>query len=190
MGRDASKDEYGIPNYVLKMNMAMMLPKGGLVVGLIKLVSIICLMVIIVSIIFDTAGMSIESISIRAVMIFILCFILFYRKLEYVASPMELRFYDDHLVMYIPKRYCGISDAGEEYNVIYYSDVENCVVDKKSHDVRIGGKGISVYYDSKSKYRQESQFLSLTFDTLCAEDVDFEKEIEEHSPIKVKVVDV
>lgn len=116
-------------------------------------------------------------------------------KKEYAPSPMELQFYDDHLVLYLPKRYYSKRVARMEINQMKYSEISKCVYKTKSQRIHLYGNGTSIWYNYKAdgtisqtptRVRNYTAGL-IYFNTQLANDIDFKTEIENHSPIHVIV---
>lgn len=116
-------------------------------------------------------------------------------KKEYMPSPMELHFYDDYLVLYLPKRYYSRKVTRKQINTMKYSEISKCVLKNKSNRIQIYGNGNSVWYNYKidgsipSKPTEERRFTEgmIYFNIQFASDIDFKEEIESHSPLKVIV---
>lgn len=116
-------------------------------------------------------------------------------KKEYVPSPMELQFFEDHLVLYLPKRYYSKHVTRMEINQMKYSEITKCVYKSKSQRIHLYGKGTSTWYNYKADGtipQTPTQVRNCTagllyFNTKFAIDVDFKTEIEKHSPIQVIV---
>lgn len=116
-------------------------------------------------------------------------------KKENVPSPMELQFFDDHLVLYLPKRYYSKHVTRMEINQMRYADITKCVYKAKSQRIHLYGSGTSTWYNYKTDGtlpQTPTQVRNYTdgliyFNTQLATDVDFKTEIESHSPIKVIV---
>ncbi len=113
-----------------------------------------------------------------------------------VPSPIELRFYDDYLVVYRPKRYYGKKLTRREYNNFAYKDIDRCVYKSKLQRIHIYGLIQVEWYNYRkdgvlpSKPTKVMSEKSICFfRTGAAPEVDFVKEIENHSPIKVIVED-
>ena len=114
---------------------------------------------------------------------------------EYMPSPMELHFYDDYLVFYLPKRYYSRKVTRKQINTMKYSEISKCVLKNKSNRIQIYGNGNSVWYNYKkdgsipSKPTEERRFTEgmIYFNIQFASDIDFKEEIESHSPLKVIV---
>lgn len=115
------------------------------------------------------------------------------RKKEYTPSPMELRFYDDYLEFYLPKRYYSDRVIRKQINIIEYNESSKCVYKVKSKRIQIYGDGKALWYNYKKdgtiplQPTDEHSFTDgmLYFNIQFATDIDFKKEIEEHSPLKV-----
>lgn len=119
----------------------------------------------------------------------------FGEKKEYVPSPMELQFYDDYLVLYLPKRYYSRRITRKQINTMKYSEISKCVLKNKSNRIQIYGNGNSIWYNYKkdgsisSKPTEERRFTEgmIYFNIQFASEIDFKEEIESHSPLKVIV---
>lgn len=73
------------------------------------------------------------------VILLVLGFIVFGVQKEYTPSPMELQFYEDHLVLYLPERYYNKRATSKVINQMKYADVTRCVYKAKSQRVHIYG---------------------------------------------------
>jgi hypothetical protein len=185
-------------NYILKTNEAVLMPtevnKGKSIMKI--CVWVIIGIIILGSFIFQDNLFAELSWPVRIFMIVLAVGFGFYGgKKEYTASPMELQFYDDRLVLYLPKRYYSNRVTRKQINTMRYADISKCVYKTKSNRIHIYGDGQSVWYNYKkdgslpSKPTEERSFTQglIYFNTQLATDVDFKKEIEEHSPIQVIV---
>lgn len=130
-------------------------------------------------------------------MIFIAPFYLwasFSREYETVYYPLEIRFYDDHLVLYREKHPHLGKILRKQYDKIYYKDVVKCELGKYPKGaIKIYGKVevIRHKYD-KNGVLVEKPIFNKTVDAFCyiytkdTPEVDFVAEIEKHSPIRIK----
>ena len=118
-------------------------------------------------------------------------------KREWTASPMELQFYDDYLILYLPKRQYGRRYARREINKMRYEQITECTFKKRSGRIHFYGAGTSVWYRYRKdgtipvkpdKIRHCGRGL-LYFNTSLEPEIDFVREIEEHSPLRVRVED-
>ncbi len=116
-------------------------------------------------------------------------------KKEYSPSELELQFYDDYIIFYLPKRYYSKRVTRMELIKMNYEDISKCVIDTKNQRVYIYGNGIARLYNYKKDGTLPSEPTDVRnakdglmyFDTCFDKETNFKKEIEEHSPIKVIV---
>ena len=114
-------------------------------------------------------------------------------KKEYMPSPMELQFFDDYLVLYLPKRYYSNKVTRKQINMMKYSEISKCVFKIQSKRIQIYGNRKSEWYNYKkdgtlpSKPTEERSFTQgmIYFNTQFATEIDFKQEIENHSPLQV-----
>lgn len=114
-------------------------------------------------------------------------------KKEYTPSPMELYFYDNYLVFYLPKRYYSNRVSRKQINIIEYNNASKCVYKANSQRIQIYGDGRAKWYNYKKdgslplNPTDEHSFKDgmIYFNIQFATDIDFKKAIEEHSPMKV-----
>lgn len=186
------------PNYVLQTNEAVLMPvgKNGSANVIKVCVWVIVAIIVIGSIIFQDNLFSELSWPVRIMLIVIAIAFGFYgEKKEYFPSPMELQFFDDYLVLYLPKRYYSNRVTRKQINTMKYADVTKCVFKSKSNRIHIYGNGTSVWYNYKkdgtvpekpTESRTFTQGL-IYFNTSMAPEVDFVGEIERNSPLRVIV---
>ena len=62
-------------------------------------------------------------------------------------SPMELQFYDDPLVFYLPKRYYSKRATRKQTNTLKYADITEVLYNKKYSRIHLYGDGTSVWYN-------------------------------------------
>ena len=96
------------PNYVIRTNEAVLVPieqSRGL--KFLKIgVWIVVAVIVIGSLLLQSNLFSELSWTARVLLVVLALGVTFYGgKKEYAPSPMELQFYDDYLVLYLPKRY-------------------------------------------------------------------------------------
>ena len=128
------------PNYVIKTNEAVLVPKKQssgftfLKTG----VWIIVAVIVIGSLLFQDNLFSELSWTARILLIVLALGVTFLGgKKEYAPSPMELQFFDDHLVLYLPKRYYSKNVTRMEINRMKYSEITKCVCTKQNLSVFI-----------------------------------------------------
>ena len=123
--------------------------------------------------------------------LFVISLNLIGNKRRKVPSPFEIRFYDNHLVLYKEKHYYDRKTSNMEFNKIYYSDIKTCQFRTNSQKINIYGIVEKIWYI----YNIAGSVSGIptyhkTVDSICgfytcASNVDFVSEIEEHSPIKL-----
>lgn len=186
------------PNYVLKTNEAVLVPKTQKK-GLIILKTGVWLIVAVIvtgSFLFQDNLFSELSWTARILLIILAFGVSFLgRKREYAPSPMELQFFEDYLVLFLPKRYYSKRVTRMEINQMKYSEITKCVFKTRSQRIHLYGNGTSTWYNFKPDGtipQTPTQVKNYTagliyFNTQLATDVDFKTEIESHSPIQVIV---
>lgn len=186
------------PNYVIKTNEAVLVPtKQSSGFTFLKTgVWIVVAVIVIGSLLFQDNLFSELSWTARVLLIVLAFGVTFLGgKKEYTPSPMELQFFDDRLVLYLPKRYYSKSVTRMEINQMKYSEITKCVYKTKSQRIHLYGNGTSTWYNYKAdgtipktptQVRNYHAGL-IYFNTQFATDVDFKTEIENHSPIQVIV---
>ena len=186
------------PNYVLKANETISVPKKQskgfmfLKIG----VWIVVAIIIIGSLVFQNNLFSELSWAARILLIALALGITFLGgKKEDIPSPMELQFFDDHLVLYLPKRYYSKNVTRMEINEMKYSEITKCVYKTKSQRIHLYGSGTSTWYNYNPDGtipNHPTQIKNYTdgliyFDTRLEPNVDFTAEIEAHSPLQVLI---
>ncbi len=186
------------PNYILKANEAVLIrtDRGKGYNFLKKMVIGICAVILIGSIIFRESLLA-ELDSTSKVLLLGLIVGLFVNrgKLEDTPSPIELQFFDDYLILYRPKRYYNKKTTRMEYNKMLYSTITKCVYKSQSKRVHIYGDLIAKWYNydsngvvsPKPTYDRVVKETMVYFSCKCALEVDFVREIEEHSPLRVTI---
>lgn len=186
------------PNYVIQINEAVLIPtKQSSGFTFLKIgVWIVVGVIVLGSLIFQDNLFSELSWTARVLLIVLALGVTFLGgKKEYAPSPMELQFFDDHLILYLPKRYYSKRVTRMEINQMKYSEITKCVFKTKSQRIHFYGNGTSTWYNYKADgtiSQTPTQVRNYTagliyFNTQLATDVDFKTEIENHSPIQVIV---
>ena len=187
------------PNYVLRTNEAVLMPKkmpkGKRIAFdiLKKLFLFVIIGLIVCSVIFGENMFAEMGFSGIVAIVFVAGVLIKNGGKEDVPSPIELQFYDEYLIFYQPKRYLGKRVTERRITKFYYKDITKCVYYEKLQRLHIYGGGTSRWYNYRKdgSLPEEPTGTRSTDDgmtlisTRCAPDVDFKKEIEEHSPIKV-----
>lgn len=111
-------------------------------------------------------------------------------------SPVEILFFDEHLVLYREKRYNStVKKYRMEYTTIRYSDLKEC-----EHDTQLkrlsfrGDMHFKIFeYDNNGNVSREAKYDNFAtggidcIRTMFEPEVDFAAEIEAHSAIQVKI---
>lgn len=131
----------------------------------------------------------------RILLISIAIGVMFTGKTEDVKTPAELRFYDEYLVLFIQSKYYSKKITRQEILTMKYKDISKCVIEENTHSkmIKIYGDGRSVWYNFKTDGSLPTQPTEdrtykngmIYFTTHLNNDIDFIKEIEKHSPLKV-----
>lgn len=184
------------PNYVIKTNEAVLMPtKQNKGLSFVKISTWIVVAVLLIgSLVFqDNLFAELSGSTLVLLIVLGLGVSFLSGKKEYAPSPMELQFFDDYLVLYLPKRYYSKRITRMEINQMKYSEITKCVYDIKSQRMLLYGNGNSTWYNYKTdgtipntptKVRNYTEGM-IYFNTRLATDVDFKTEIENHSPIQV-----
>lgn len=185
------------PNYVLKFNETDSRKVKDRNYYIKKAVVIIIAIIVIFSIIFGENLFLDLSWTARILLIAIALGILFTGKKEDVPSPAELRFYDDYLLLFLERKYYSEKSIKQEYLKMKYSDITKVkyLPNTSNKRFQIYGNGHSLHYDvkkdgslsiqpSRDKMVEEGMIY---FSTNLNQNIDFIKEIEEHSPLKVEI---
>lgn len=185
------------PNYVLKFNETDSRKVKDRNYYIKKTVVIIIAIIVIFSIIFGENLFLELSWTARILLIAIALGILFTGKKEDVQSPAELRFYDDYLLLFLERKYYSERSIKQEYLKMKYSDITKVkyLPNTSNKRFQIYGNGHSLHYDLKKdgniskKASRDKMFEKgmIYFSTNLNQNIDFIKEIEEHSPLKVEI---
>lgn len=185
------------PNYVLKFNETDSKKVKDRNYFIKKAVVIIIAIIVVLSIIFGENLFLKLSWTTRILLIAIALGVLFTGKKEEVPSPAELRFYDDYLLLFLEKKYYSEKSIKQEYLKMKYSDITKIkyLPNTSNKRFQIYGNGHSLHYDVKkdgsistqpSRDKMFEQGM-IYFSTNLNQNIDFIKEIEEHSPLKVEI---
>ena len=187
------------PNYVLRtyerVLMPKKMPKGKRIALdiLKKLFLFVIIGLIVCSVIFGENMFAEMGFSGIVAIVFVAGVLVKNGGHEDVPSPIELQFFDEYLIIYRPKLYLSKRVTRKDIAQFYYKDITKCVYYEKLQRLHIYGGGTFTWYN----YRKDGTLPETPTDvrnpeegidiisTRCAPDVDFKKEIEEHSPIKV-----
>lgn len=108
-------------------------------------------------------------------------------------SEFELQFYQDYLVVYREKFFYNRDFARKKIEKIYYKDVKKIQYRQKTQRINLFGINEGIYWDyKKDGTLSEEPSYNKTMDGViyfytALSDVDFIKEIEAHSPLRVEI---
>lgn len=184
------------PNYVLKANEGILVPKNPSLVPLKKAVWIIVALIIIGSLIFQDNLFTELSWSAQILLIALAIGVTIAGGNVRVPSPFEIWFFDDYLIVYREKRYYDSKVTRKEYNKYYYKDISKVEYRKLTNRIQFEGIIESVWYNynkdgtlpEKPTYHRTTDGGICYFYTTASPEVDFVAEIEKHSPLKVQIV--
>lgn len=185
------------PNYVLKFNETDSKKVKDSNYFIKKTVVIIIAAIVILSIIFGDNLFLELSWTARILLISLALGVLFTGKKEDVASPAELRFYNDYLVLFLHRKYYSERCIRQEHLEMKYSDISKVkyLPNTSNKRFQIYGNGRSVWYNLKADGSIPAQPTEdrtyekgmIYFSTNLNQNIDFIKEIQEHSPLKVEI---
>lgn len=115
------------PNYVLKANEGILVPKNeNLLLGKLKFaVWVIVGILILGSLIFQDDLFSELSGSFQILLVALAIGLSFAGEgSKRVPSPFEIQFYDDYFIVYREKRYYDRKVTRKEYNKFFYKDIQ------------------------------------------------------------------
>lgn len=183
------------PNYILKFNDSMMVPKNEtLIKDIAKVLLLIFGIVLLLAIIIFGFGVWKELPGITWIGVFG-AFGVLWQQGGYVKrpAPCELWFYDDYLVHHYEKLYYNKKCIRKEYSKFYYKDIKRCLYRTIVNKIVIYGMVEVTYYKydkngnikEKPCHHQKLDGMGY-FYTIFEPNIDFVKEIESHCPIKVE----
>ena len=190
------KNQDNQPNYVLKLNDTDLKKVNDKNNKIKTAVLIIVAILIVGSFIFQDNLFAELSWTARLLLISLAIGVMFKGKYEEIPSPMELRFYNDYLVVYWEKKYYSKKVIRKIYDKFYYKDIHNIQFRKNINRVNIYGivEGPWYNYNNDDSLPQNPTYHK-TVDAICYfytklnPDIDIVKEIESHSPVKVTIED-
>ena len=186
------------PTYILKTDESAWAPKQNSkqVVIARKAVRIILVVLLIGSLVFQDNLFAEMSLMPKVLLISLFLGTCFVKTRERVAKPFEIRFYDDHLVLYRENRYYNPKLSRMEFDKFMYKDIEKIVYRTITHRINIYGIVEGKWYNynkdgslpEKPSYHKTTDSFSY-FYTNEAPEVDFVALFEKYTPIKVTIVD-
>lgn len=184
------------PSYVLKFNEKFIRPKNESVTkDIIK--GIVTLAIAVLLVLWIVLGREFRNeipVSVWAGLFLMIVYLVTQGGHEDYPSPCELWFYDDYIVQYCEKRYYDKRQVRKEYYKFYYKDIHHCYYRTVSQKIAIYGMVEMTFY-KYDKNGNVAEVPSLhktidsisTFYTVFEPSIDFVKEIEVHSPMKVEI---
>ena len=181
------------PNYILKATEAVLVPAESKVGWIKKAPLVIVGIIVVASILFQENIFMEMSVTPRFLLIGLVIWSFTGNNSKWEPSEFEIRFYDEYLEIYREKRYTINNLYRKCCDTIYYKDIKKCHFRKKTSQIIFFGYMKTCRYNYRTDGTLESTpVLDKYVDTNCffytgLSDVDFIKEIEEHSPIKVEI---
>lgn len=187
------------PNYILKANEDVSMPKNDTkskTLSWVKKTTLIIVAILIIgSFIFGDNLFSELSFSAKSLLIALIMGLFFTKTTEHVPSPFEIWFFDEYFVVYRLKRYYSKKVSRKEFNKFFYNDIEKCTYNNVTKRFDIIGKVDAYWYDynkdgsvpTEPTYHRIVDGGICYFYTGMSQEIDFVKEVEEHSPIKIQI---
>lgn len=186
-------DDMETPNYVLRTYEAALLEdESSMQTFFRKVVLIIVGILIIGSFIFKDSLFS-ELNWIARILLIGLMIKFAFPRMRKIPSPIEIRFYNDYLIVYREKRYYSKKVTRMEYNKFYYKEISECEYKSNTQVIYICGTMEAIWYDYNKDGSLPSQptYHRTVEDTVCYIDIRFSTDIdiigaiEKHSTIRV-----
>lgn len=183
------------PNYVLKFNETVLKTVKDINYKIKKAVMIIVGIIILASIIFQNNFFSDLNWITKIMLLSLVLGVMFTGKNEKIKSPIEIKFYDDYLLVYREKRYYTDRVSRKEYNKFLYKDITECDYNNNTKRFDIIGKIEAIWYDynkngtipNNPTYNRVVDGGICYFYTDLEPELDIVKQFEEHSQIKVTI---
>lgn len=186
---------YENSKYTLKLNYLQKITAKNLGYKLRIIAIVIVILAFFVQVIFPDNPFIKLSWKTILLLVVLLFFLMFTVKKEKINTPMEIRFFDDYLVIYLEKIYSYNNKIQQGYYKFLYSDITFFECDAKANKIKItGNKFITTYSYNKDGSIQQNP----TFESMWPGDLELEfgiesnlnivEEIEHHSPIKINVL--
>lgn len=186
------------PNYVLKTMESAWgpTPNARQVIFAKRAVRIFVLVLLAGSLFFGDNlfdGLSVTSKAMLIAMFLGTCFV---KDKQKGPKPFEIRFYQDHLVLYREKRYYSPSFSRQETDKFLYRDIDEVTYTPTTHRLNIYGtvEGIWYTYNKDGTLPEQPSYHKTThsiayFYTNEAPEVDFVALFEKYVPIRVTVLE-
>lgn len=191
--------DYANPKYVLKFNEHTWGPtKNAKQIRFAKIaVRIIVMLILVGSLIFGDNLFEELSFGPQMLLIAMCLGTFFVNDKEKVAKPMEIRFYDDYMVLYREKRYYSPKCSRKEYTKFFYKDIKKIVYRPVTKRLNICGLMEGIWYNyqkdgslpEKPSYHKTTDSLAY-FYTNVEPDIDFIALFEKYTSIKVTIEEI
>lgn len=188
--------EYLDPKYVLKFNESAWIPKKNTkqILLLKRFVWGAVAVCLIGSFLFKDNLFWELSFYAKATLIGLFFGTLFVNARAKGPKPLEIRFYEDYLVLYRENRYYNPKMSRMEYNKFMYKDIKEIRYRPETHRINIYGVVEGKWYTynkdgslpQKPSYHKTTDSLSY-FYTNEAPEIDFVAEFEKYTPVKVTI---
>lgn len=186
------------PNYVLNFNEAVLMPVRESKTRTYVRIAVWAVVVILLlgSFVFRD-NLFFELNWTARILLVILAIGVGFRKTDWFPSYMELRFFDDYIVFFQPKRWYSKKEIRKQTGVMHYRNIILCKYLIDSKRIQIYGKGTSSWRNLNPNGSLKDKPLTVRnfdkgmfyFNTRLAENIDFVHEIETHSPLRVVLED-
>lgn len=159
-----------------------------------KVVIVIIAIIIVGSIVFQDNLFSELGWTTRIILVSLALGVMFTGKTEKIKSPIEIRFYNDHVVVYREKRWYSDKAIHKEFNKFFYSDISGIDYDNRIKRLNIHGKIDATWfkYNKDGSVPEQPYYKRIVDGGICyfytdlEPEIDIVKEIEKHSPLKVE----
>lgn len=136
------------------------------------------------------------SLTAKALLIALFLGTCFIKTREKVAKPFEIRFYDDHLVLYRENRYYSPKLSRMEFDKFLYKDIKKILYRPETHRLNIYGIVEGKWYNynkdgslpEKPSYHKTTDSFSY-FYTNESPEIDFVALFEKYTSVKVTIQD-
>lgn len=160
------------PKYVIKTHETVSMPTGNNqpFATLRIVVWVIIAVIILGSFVFGDNLFSELSWTARMILIALAIGISFWGpKSEPVASPLEIRFYSDYLVVFREKRYYSRKVSRKEYNKFFYSDISKIEYNYRTKRLDFIGKIDAMWfnYNKDSSVPQNPSYHRIVDGGIC-----------------------
>ena len=183
------------PRYVLKVNEGIVITDPNkMILALSRyMLWFVAGAILIGSIILKSNLLSELSLTSKILLALMLVYSITWKTKKAISLPLELRFYNEYLVIYREKIYHSATKViHKEINTVRYDDVKICEHNAKTNRISIIGKYHFTWYNydrsgvvSQTANRDSIIDNALVSFVVMDNDINITKEIENHSPIKV-----